>query len=84
MLMCNETLTSHSANTSLNSEEQHASRCQTAVAGKLGKTNFQKSQSSQNSRCQKDNIQHVSHSRPTNIRCHGTKVNCPGDLTPAI
>jgi len=58
------------------------------MAGKLSKqgyTNFPKiPQSSQNSRCQKDNIKHVSHCGPTHIRCHGTIVSCPGDLVPGI
>jgi hypothetical protein len=88
MLTCIKTLTSHSANTPLETEEQHASWGHTSMAGKLSKqgyTNFPKiPQSSQNSRCQKDNIQHVSHRGSTNIRCHGTKVSCPGDLVPAI
>ena len=88
MLMCIKTLTSHSANTPLKTEELHASRGHTAMAGKLSKqgyTNFPKiPQSSQNSRCQKDNIKHISHCGHTNIRCHGTKVSCPGDLAPGI
>jgi len=88
MLKCIKTLTSHGANTPLETEELHASRRHTAMAGKLSKqgyTNFPKiPQSSQNSRCQKDNIKHVSHCRPTNIRCNGTKVGCPGDLAPGI
>jgi len=87
-LMCIKTLTSQSANTPLETEELHASTWYTAMAGKLSKqgyTNFTKiPQSSQNSRCQKDNIKHVSHRGPTNIRCHGTKVSCPGDLAPGI
>ena len=58
------------------------------MAGKLSKqgyTNFPKIlQSSQNSRCQKDNIKYVSHCGPTNIRCHGTKVSCPCNMAPGI
>jgi hypothetical protein len=57
----------------------------TSITLRKGYTNFPKMQQlSQNPTCLKCDMKQVPHWWHKNIRCHGTKVSCPGELGPRI